>query len=822
MPPRWCVAQHILSMKKKLTCFNSLLFVALFAATLGACRSDELASRENRTSTVRGGAQRADSFSVELSFGEVPFESRITASQPIVEVNNNEGGKEKKRDTRAALVVGDDGRTTINLALDDANNRKLKVLLILRNRDASRIAVAEKEWSLVAGKTDRLQTDGDYTFTWVKGSGSLVKDEGWYVDAMTGGTWDAANKAYIINKGNLMPNKMYNPGQKLVLGKDIIVPFSLGTNQVGRNGERKWGVRMVVANVNRNPGAPTLRLQCADPEPTFSPYGSLLCMRFRNNTSMIARELSGNQDPVFSGRTWQPGHYSFLIRGISVESSSSTIGGWIQVNQLSQPDRKPLQWHGFDANGHAYHFDNQADKPFIKYVNMEGVKDNDYHTGILLKRGTPNKEDAPWTPYYYVWVKSLDESRSQALYGSLGLTVRLHVYNATLDPATTMHDPSVDPRAVFTSRKIHLSGRAYFADESISTQLGISPLSLSAPALLYQKKVNGHVMNFWPPDAANGYYTYKNSEFSKHRVEYDAIVSDLNNYFSVSPSSPDSPNPEINNLKWMLPTGPMMKGVFPPQMNDINVMNYHGGGEWREMHEDVSIGGVSLNNTLNYYYNPWEYKLKFSNDDNYYHTYFGLRFVGTPYCTVYRYTLFGKWNDTEGGNSTFFHEHTRFIIQARHLGNIPEPPRGWKHFMQTVVAAGNAPSNHNPHVNDFWGTDFWKPSVEKGITTRILAVPGSPVSKGGGPFAGTGTHAKNVGTWLSLAVNKNGNLNNPELQTYDIRETPNDNYWRHYYTFNNPFSSGAAQWNKRNYVLSVFPFLAPVSMDEPQWLGERR
>lgn len=822
MPPRWCVAQRISSMKKKLTCFNSLLFVALFAATLGACRSDELASREDHTTIVGGVAQRADSFSVELSFGEVPFESRITTSQPIVEVNNNESGKEKNRNTRAALVVGDDGRTTINLALDDANRGKLKVLLILRNRDASRIAVAEKEWSLVAGQTNRLQTDGVYNFVWLRGSGSLVKDEGWYVDAMTGGEWDAQTKAYLINKTCAMPNKMYKAGEKLVLGRDIIVPFSLGTNQVGRNGERKWGVRMVVANENRNPGAEMLRLQCADPEPTFSPYGSLLCMRFRNNTSMIARELSGNQDPVFSGRTWQPGHYSFLIRGISVESSSSTMGGWIQVNQLSQPDRKPLQWHGFDANGHAYHFDNQADKPFIKYVDMEGVKDNDYHTGILLKRGTPNKEDAPWTPYYYVWVKSLDESRSQALYGSLGLTVRLHVYNATLDPATTMHDPSVDPRAVFTSRKIHLSGRAYFADASISTELGISPLSLSAPALLYQKKVNGHVMNFWPPDAANGYYTYKNSEFSKHRVEYDAIVNDLNNYFSVSPSSPDSPNPEINNLKWMLPTGPMMKGVFPPQMNDINVMNYHGGGEWREMHEDVSIGGVSLSNTLNYYYNPWEYKLKFSNDDNYYHTYFGLRFVGTPYCTVYRYTLFGKWNDTEGGNSTFFHEHTRFIIQARHLGNIPEPPRGWKHFMQTVVAAGNAPSNHNPHVNDFWGTDFWKPSVEKGITTRILAVPGSPVSKGGGPFAGTGTHAKNVGTWLSLAVNKNGNLNNPELQTYDIRETPNDNYWRHYYTFNNPFSGSAASWNKRNYVLSVFPFLAPVSMDEPQWLGERR
>ena len=821
MPPRWCVAQRISSMKKKLTCFNSLLFVALFAATLGACRSDELATREGRTSTVRGMTQRADSFTVQLSLGDVPFESRITASQPIVDVDNQDKGN--KRDTRAALVVGNDGRTTINLDLDAASNRKLKVLVILRNRDASRIAVAEKEWSLVAGGTDRLRTDGDYTFTWVKGGGPFVKDEGWYLDAMTGGTWDAANKAYIINKEGLMPNKMFNAGEKLVLGKDIIVPFSLGTNQAGRSGERKWGVRMVVANVNRNPGTEQLRLVCADPEPSFSPYGSLLCMRFRNNTSMIGHNYSGAIDPVFKGRSWQPGYYSFLIRGISVESSSSTIGGWIQVNLLGQPDRKPLAWNGFNANGTAYHFDNQSDKPFFKYVQMDGVTDNDYHTGIPLKRGTPNKEDAPWTPYYYVWVKSLDEGRSQAIYGSLGLTVRLNVYNATLDPATTMHNPIVDPRAMFTSRKIHLSGRAYFADASISTELGLSPLSLSAPALLFQKKVSGQMVNFWPPDAAKDFVTYPNSEFSKRRIGYDEVVNNLNNTFPVSPTNPLSDEtPVYNNLKWMLPTGPMMKAVFPPQMNDINVMVYHGGGEWREMDEDVSIGGVLLNGTKNYYYNPWEYKRKYSEQDNYYHTYFGLRFVGTPYCTVYRYTLFGKWDGTEQGPGTHYHEHTRFVIQSRHLGNIPEPPRGWKHFMQTIVAEGNAPSDGNPHKNKFWGDNFWDPKVENGITTRILAVPGAPTTRRGGPFVGTGAYANNVGTWLSMAVNKNGNLSKPELQTFDIKETANDGYWHQNYTFNNPFQSTAAQWNKRTYVLSVFPFLAPEAIDDPQWLGERR
>ena len=814
-------------MKKKLTCFNSLLFVALFAATLGACRSDELAVRE--PSKSKEVVEKADTFSLKLDFPSIAFNNKITA---VSDVTVADEANAKDKNTRAALHVNQDGTTTINLTTEGG---PLKVLLILRNQDGSKVYVSpNNNWSIVSGETTKVEASGIYTFTSVKGTGgapTMTKDDVWYLDAMTGGEWDAATKAYNINKSCTLPKKMFSPNENVRLGvdmadakTDIVVPFQLGTNDVANAGVRKWGVRMAVANNDRNSSNLSPRLVCIDPQPNFSPYGSLLCMRFRNNSSMIANELADSQDPVFNGRTWQPGYYSYLIRGISVESSSSTPGGWIQVDGLADPDRKPLQWNGYDANGHAYHFVHQADNPFVKYVQMDGVKDNDYHTGVLLKRGTPGQEDAPWTPYYYVWVKSLDESRSQALYGSLGLAVRIHVYNATLDPATTMHDPAVDPRAVITSRKIHLSGRAYFADASISSALAISPLSLSAPALLYQKKVNGHVVNFWPPDITNGYVTHPNSEFSKHRVTHDAIVKDLKNTFEVSPTNPlSNETPVRSNLKWMLPTAHMIASVFPPQMNDINVMKYHAGGEWREMRQDVSIGGVNLKNTLNYYYNPWEYDWKFSKQDNYYHTYFGLRFVGTPYCTVYRYTLFGKWDDMDQGHGIDYHEHTRFVIQARHLGNIPEPPRGWKHFMQTVVASGNAPSNLNPHKNDFWGDNFWKPNEEKGITTRILAVPGAPTSLSGGrPFATPGDHARNIGTWLSMAVNKNGNLNNPELQTYQIRETQNDGYWYNNYTFQDPFSGGAAVTRKQNYMLSVFPFLSPDIIAEPAWVGEKR
>ena len=142
--------------------------------------------------------------------------------------------------------------------------------------------------------------------------------------------------------------------------------------------------------------------------------------------------------------------------------------------------------------------------------------------------------------------------------------------------------------------------------------------------------------------------------------------------------------------------------------------------------------------------------------------------------------------------------------------------------MKTIVAAGAAPGDGRPPQNDFWGGNFWEPDVKKGITTRILAVPGAGRSKGGGANAGTGALGRNIGTWLSMAVNKNGNIKNPELQTFDIKETSNDGYYYQDYTFNSPFSGAAAFGNKENFALSVFPFLSPEPQDDPQWLDDVR
>ncbi len=94
---------------RKQTFFKSLMFVALFGATLNACHSDELATREVREPEAV--EMKADTFSLKLDFPSVNFDSKITA------VSDNAPETEGKK-TRASLAVQNNGTTPIDLSTD--------------------------------------------------------------------------------------------------------------------------------------------------------------------------------------------------------------------------------------------------------------------------------------------------------------------------------------------------------------------------------------------------------------------------------------------------------------------------------------------------------------------------------------------------------------------------------------------------------------------------------------------------------------------------------------------------------------------------------
>ena len=788
---------------RKLTYFKSLLFVALLGVTLGACHSDELVTREVREPEAV--EVKADSFSLKLDFPSIGFRSKVTAVSD--EDTENTGNSE--RATRTSLLVKNDGTTQLELNPGEATT--MSVFLILRNQDGSKVYVsANNNWKIVKGQELSLDASGIYNFTAVKGASgapTMTKDDVWYLDAMTGGEWDARANSYIINRNCQVSNHMFSPGEKIVLGRDLIVPFQLGTDAVGRAGERRWGVRMAVANNDRNSSNLSPRLVCIDAEPNFLPYGSLLCMRFKNAMEQSKSEVDFTTDQLYTDQTYRGSTFSFILRGLSFESTSSTTGGWIQVNSLEAPSREPLPWNGLQPNGNsttAYTFVTPSDIPFFQSVTLDKAQANNSQTGYPLLRKEGNK-NANWTPYYYLWVKSLDESRDNALYGSIGLTVRMKLFNATLNTG------GAGSRVAFVSVKNHKSGRAYFRDTELKAGLALSPLAQLAPNYVLTDR-NNYGVRRWPAHGLN------NSELSRSRYSYSTLQNEFTLPFSVA--NPPNADGDIlsTDLRWVIPDELALNAIFPPKMTTINYGSRIDGNRVEERTEKVRIGGVIYNNMKSYYYRDGNYTWEQSTSAFNYNTFYALRFVGTPFCEAVRYTSFGKWVWGRGSKPQNTSEGSRYVIHTRHLGDIglkANDRAGAEKLLRDVIGS-KRPWNENPHTNAFWG-NFWYPDTERGITIRELNVPGSGATLAVTGFSGTKDKEKGyyVGTQLQMVVrdgkNGDGSAHFKSFQVADGGEAQS-------YEYTTPYSGPNFKFNSRNFYMSILPILAPKQYADPAWV----
>ena len=793
---------------RKLTYFKSLLFVALLGATLGACHSDELATREVREPEAV--EVKADSFSLKLDFPSVNFDSKITAvsDDAAGEGNVSDDAAGEGKSTRASLAVQNNGTTDIDLSTDGTT--AMTVLLILRNQDGSKVYVSpNNQWNLVSGQRTKVEASGIYTFTGVKGATGAPtwkKDDVWFLDAMTGGEWDDKTKAYIINKSCRIPNKMFNPGEKLVLGRDITVPFQLGTDEVGNAGERKWGVRMAVANNDRESvGGFAPRLICIDSEPNFLPYGSLLCMRFKNDLHNINKNLAGAVTDVEYNRfTWR-NSYSYFLRGISIESSTSTTGGWIQVSSLEAPNREPLQWHGLKPDGGAYNFVYQSDPTFLVSTQFANASPTNLSTGYPLFRPNKDNVDSDPTPFYYVWVKSIDESRDNALYSSFGLHVRLNLYNATLNQY------GLGDRTAFVSNKNHKTGRAYFRYEKLHGSLIPTPLAFFAPDLAYANNDYGGAIT-WPDS------TLSNTAMSTSRYKLSELQSYFGGEFPVNSNPKVHGVPTATNLKWRVPDKYTVSSVFPPPLDGINIGGRALKEKITEKTEDVRIGGVLYKGVKSYYYRHDQYIDNHSNEEKGYNSYFALRFVGTPFCEAVRYTEYGKWNFAKTGGATpptAVSDSSRFVIHTRHLGNvgINIPNKDAAHaFLSKTVATSRPPYNSKiAPYNDFWG-DFWNPPVQKGISMRIYHVGGSNTAISGTTPSRDPRQGYFIGTMFQFAVHNGYYNGNNQFGSYQFNASGSV---QRSYTWSYPYDEGNWFLARKNGAMSVLPVLSSTEFVDP-------
>ena len=807
-------------MKKKLICFKSLLFIAAFCAALGACRSDELVVREVSKSTAV--AEKADTFSLKIDFPTtIHFDGKITATNDVTMAD--EANAEDKN-TRAALHVNQDGTTTINLT---TNGEPLKVFLILRNQDGSKVYVsANNTWNLVSGETTKVEASGKYTFIGVKGATGAptwTKDEVWYLDAMTGGEWDAAKKAYEINKTCAIPKKMFNAGENVRLGTnmtdgktDIVVPFLLGTDEVADAGERKWGVRMAVANDNRNSNALTPRLVCIDAAPNFMPYGSLLCMRFRNHVKVVSDTHGALTDPVFAAKTAVvvPNNFSYYLRSVSVESTSSTTGGCIKMDELSSPTRDILPWHPYKAGITDYVYSANHQTPFKMSTDFDLAESNNLSSGYWMPKGKNPGDAGDWTPYYYLWVKSLDESLSAPIDNSEGLKVRCSMYNHTVKPETfSKGNARVFSRVFVASKKVHKTSHAYFANRDLDGEIFMPAVFYTAPDILFRDGRHNNTLT-WPDSAIRNVEVAEPARFS---------YSDFHRYFRGKMDfhvdvfkGPTDTKGTSTRVKWIVPSRQMIRSVFPPTLDGLNSGAKYGASPAPvKKSETVNINGRVFT-ADSWYYNPRRYESEDSKKPRNYHVFYGLKFVGTPYCEVVRYTFYSQWRPPKGAGSTWIPDDTRFIIHSKHLGdvsfsNAEEVKAFFEQEVKSVVNPSSDPAPKGvPPYSSFWG-DFWNPKPEDNVTMRIFHISGLV---GGGGSTGSYELGRAVALAAVASQGKNpGDFN--DVHAYQILDggaIPGAfDFVENWYT--NPLVRSKGR-------ISVLPFISPYADADDPTAGE--
>ena len=808
------------------------LVVAIFFVTLGACGTDELTQRTVQPASVE--EERVDTIRLQLDFPTINFRSEITAVE--------EGQEASNLKTRASLEVQDRGVTKVNLLANGTQN--MKVFLILRNRDGSKVYISDNnDWKVV--ESQKLSASGVYTFTQVKGAPfTWQEDEEWMLDAMMGGTWNSATKTYDINKSCMVPTKLYKKDEKMELNKDIVVPFILGTSWKGLLDDdlkRKYGVRMAVANGDRQ-GGTAYRLICIDAEPDFVPYGSLLCMRFKNDMHKALEAMQAKYNMVFDnyypGVTATSFLNSFVLRGVNIESTSTTLGGWINVDALGAPDRQLLPWTGCRPDGSVYTF--STANPFKQTVQLDKAVTGNMHTGYALPRKKDSETDSKYTPYFYVWTKSIDESKDQASqFGGGELKISLDLYNAT-------RESYVGLRKAFSSVRNHKTGRAYFRDAGVGTELTISASNYFAPNFVYNDRSRANIpandlgtIYRWPDADANNkdmeYSAYYYHELYDHSYGMQNVKYGKRSYFKDEFEVYDPPlvkggMPRENHTKWVLPDELTVLSLFPKTgMKDINETNVekYKADVFGEQTHDVRIGGIIFKNMKSYYYRAVPYdRVNAKRSDNY-ETFYGLRFVGTPFCYAVRYTQRGQWIDSRSGRTSIEKElpNSRYIIHTRSVADFNVDwtnEEACKRFLKEVVC-GNLPSS--PFVapqNEFWG-DFENPDPSLGVDKRDYLVPGSGFQF---VFNERDRLKKNrinyIGQYFQFAVSdKNNNsrpISNsnpaPYIKNYQVIAA-NEGLSNTFVDNQSIYGTSGPSVNKK--PLPVLPVRAPRGLDDPQW-----
>ena len=622
---------------KKITSWSSVLLLALFVVAFAACRHDDLAPKA-------GADADQPTFAMDIDLEDIPI--LPLEERTITSTDTEDGSRDESKPQSARAfeftVPAEGGGNYPKLSFQEGDKLPVRLILYPQGYYGTKVFYSQNLVELtvknnkISFKMKGLEFIGGNGLNF---SGALAfnNQNKWRLTALyTPGSTETTGN--IINFTGKSPAKFLNPGEKLVLGTDINIPFVLGVRKSDGSHEPGVPVTMIPDNQKVNPS------KYWDPEynnpknyrfefkPTpgagFYPLGTLFAMRFSNDMKsvMVAKEK-------MDAKYWQGnnGNYSETLRQYDYAITK------VSIRSTSMKGR-------FDIGRSVAFTPNETTVSSFTPPQKGGVR--------------LNKEGAE-TPWLYFWQNSSGGSENSIM------EVTFDLYNEALGVNTV-------ERVYRTYGGAFKASNKYYKHLKLARELRLSPLATLGAAFIsfYPGDTQGIQWSYpWGSNAKMAEGTARNAGGIYLRSE---VQSKFRAPFQVK--DPDNASAYLSGKTWwILPSMAAIRGIFPPSINGIS--NTRDGAptyvpyEYSpKADEPIVVDGIKVDDYAWYAtYGVWD--LVPGGDQKRgesLRVYYGLRYVGTSYVSAWRYIEWGKWNN-KLSNPNDQPIASKYIIQSRSL-----------------------------------------------------------------------------------------------------------------------------------------------------------
>lgn len=671
--------------------FGLMAFVCVGLGSLHACRQDDM------TTSQQPSAETHKSGLVNLDLGDIELDPEVAIS--VASTTTSARGIE--------LATKADGRLP-NFQFTLGQNQTeedFPVVLGLVGAKQDIDCYAQATWKLIK-KLDETTGKMRYyvrakasttTFSPAPDYSKLTEGEDWFLHALyaPGGTWNDATKSWVYKPTHKV-TKLFALGEKLTIGKDIDIPFVLGSNR--KTGGWFEGYPMTatkkfdkatntyywnfgIKQLYENPSGKTLKDKGEPFNPRFKMQGALYAFTLENAQKQNVPFSSDDKDDAFIAKLSNRPVYDYLIKAFFVESTVATNEVRYKFDKLrlkvpealrEQPTYKSALNGGINFLSPGYGIRAEA------VTNPTLERPTRIH--FPISDGTNDLSVGKKSKVFYFWMSDIDadEMANKTEKGD-GTSLSVNLYNKTYKMTTGMKN-------IYTFvKKEHKSNAIYRTDVSINEEASFNPLARMAPGYISRNKSGIYFFSDAMSDIANNAPNNLDKDgnpgsgqlFNAKEVREIGENKQTANFSKVNSfSNLNGDNGTVtfnySDLKWIVPDKYDIYSVFPYNENGQTISDgvfRHGQADKliTQTNEQVRLDGRRMKNVTSYYYREKTTSKADQTNDYSRDVVYAYRFVGTSYATVFRYTLLGAWE--KPGNGLTPSTNSRLQIEARSVGN---------------------------------------------------------------------------------------------------------------------------------------------------------